>query len=299
MRPVVESMTDSAVATGPSQSLRDRVCLVTGATSGIGRVAATALADMGATVLLTGRDRGRGEAAVEEIRRRGGTAEFLQADFASLQAVRELAAEVRSRHARLDVLLNNAGGVNLERRLTPDGIEQTFAVNHLATFLLTEELRDLLVASAPARIVTVSSEAHRALETLDFDNLQGERRYKPLLAYSISKLANVMFTYELDRQLRDRGVTANCVHPGVVNTGIWGATRGFIRLLTWLAQPFMISAERGARPLIKLASDPECAAVSACYFKKEKAVRSSPLSYDIEVAARLWETSAEMAAAAR
>ena len=184
-------------------------------------MAAVTLAGMGATVLLTGRDRGRGETAVEEIRRRGGTAEFLQADFASLRAVRGLAAEVRSRHSRLDVLLNNAGGVNLERRLTPDGIEQTFAVNHLAAFLLTEELRDLLVASAPARVVTVSSEAHRSLQTLDFDNLQGERRYKPLLAYSISKLANVMFTYELDRRLRDRGVTANCVHPGVVNTGIW------------------------------------------------------------------------------
>ncbi len=226
-----------------------------------------------------------------------GTAEFLQADFASLRAVRELAAEVRSRHARLDVLLNNAGAVNLERRLTPDGIEQTFAVNHLATFLLTEELRDLLVASAPARIVTVSSEAHRALETLDFDNLQGERRYKPLLAYSISKLANVLFTYELDRQLRDRGVTVNCVHPGVVNTGIWSASRGFIRLLIWLAQPFMISAERGARPLIKLATDPDCASVSGCYFKKEKAVPSSPLSYDTQVAARLWERSAAMVAA--
>ena len=292
-------MADSAASTGLSQSLRDRVCLVTGATSGIGRVAATALAGMGATVLLTGRDRGRGEAAVEEIRRRGGTAEFLQADFASLRAVRDLAAEVRSRHSRLDVLLNNAGGVNLERRLTPDGIEQTFAVNHLAAFLLTEELRDLLVASAPARIVTVSSEAHRALETLDFDNLQGERRYKPLLAYSISKLANVMFTYELDRRLRDRGVTANCVHPGVVNTGIWSASRGFIRLLIWLAQPFMISAERGARPLIKLASDPDCAAVSGSYFKKEKAVPSSPLSYDTQVAARLWERSAAMVAAVR
>ena len=279
--------------------MRDRVCLVTGATSGIGRVAAITLADMGATVLLTGRDRGRGEAAVEEILHRGGTAEFLQADFASLRAVRELAAEVRSRHSRLDVLLNNAGGVNLKRRLTPDGIEQTFAVNHLATFLLTEELQDLLVASAPARVVTVSSEAHRVLKTLDFDNLQGERRYKPLLAYGISKLANVMFTYELDRRLRDRGVTANCVHPGVVNTGIWSASRGFIRLLTWLAQPFMISAERGARPLIKLASDPDCAAVSGCYFEKENAVRSSPLSYDTEVAARLWETSVAMVAAVR
>ena len=289
-------MSDSAGSTRPAPSLRNRVCLVTGATSGIGRVAATALADMGATVLLTGRDRRRGEAAIEEIRRRGGTAEFLQVDFASLRAVRALAAEVRSRHSRLDVLLNNAGGVSMERRLTPDGIEQTFAVNHLAPFLLTNELRDLLVASAPARIVTVSSQAHRALKTLEFDNLQGERRYKPLLAYSISKLSNIMFTYELDRQLRHRGVTANCVHPGVVSTGIWNGSRGVIRLLIRLAQPFMLSVERGARPLIKLASDPDCAAISGCYFEKEKAVPSSPLSYDTKVAMRLWETSAAMIA---
>jgi NAD(P)-dependent dehydrogenase (short-subunit alcohol dehydrogenase family) len=292
-------MTDSAAPTELPQNLRDRVCLVTGATSGIGRVTATALAGMGATVLLTGRDRERGEAAVAQIRRRGGTAEFLRVDFTSLRAVRKLAAEVHSRHSRLDVLLNNAGLVNLKRCTTPNGFEQTFAVNHLAAFLLTEELRDLLVASAPARVVTVSSEAHRALKTLDFGNLQGERRYKPLLAYSISKLANVMFTYELDRRLRDHGVTANCVHPGVVNTGIWGAARGFVRLLIRLAQPFMISPERGARPLIKLASDPGCAAVSGCYFEKEKAVPSSPLSYDTVVAARLWETSAAMVAAAR
>lgn len=274
--------------------LRDRVCLVTGATSGIGRVAATALAGMGATVLLAGRDRGRGEAAVTEIRRRGGTAEFLQADFASLRAVRELAAEVRARHSRLDVLLNNAGGVNAERRLTADGIEQTFAVNHLATFLLTEELRQLLVASAPARIVTVSSEAHRMLKTLDFENLQGERRYTGFRAYATSKLANVLHTYELDRQLSGTGVTANCLHPGVVRTGIWASSHGVLRLLTWLAQPFMISAERGARPLIKLASDPACAAVSGRYFLKEKEAPSSPLSYDAEVAARLWETSAAL-----
>ncbi len=293
-------MTDSAASIMEKlpTNLRDRVCLVTGATSGIGRVAATALAGMGATVLLAGRDRGRGEAAVAEIRRRGGTAEFLQADFSSLRAVRELAAAVRSRHTRLDVLLNNAGGVSTERRLTPDGIEQTFAVNHLATFLLTEELRDLLVASAPARIVTVSSEAHRMLKTLDFDNLQGEQSYKGFRAYAISKLANILFTYELDRRLRGSGVTANCLHPGTVRTGIWGAARGILRLLTLMVQPFMISAERGAQPLIKLASDPACATVSGRYFLKLKEVRSSPLSYDTEVAARLWETSAALIAAA-
>lgn len=258
-----------------------------------------ALAGMGATVLLVGRDRGRGEAAVTEIQRRGGgKAEFLQADFSSLKSVRELAAQVRGRWARLDVLLNNAGGVNAERRLTTDGIETTFAVNHLATFLLTEALRDLLVASASARVVTVSSEAHRLLKTFDFDNLQGERRYKPFLAYAASKLANVLFTYELDRRLAGSGVTANCLHPGVVRTSIWGASRGFIRLLTRLAEPFMLSAERGARPLVKLASDPALAGVGGRYFLKDEEVRSSPVSYDTRVATRLWETSAALVASA-
>ncbi len=233
-----------------------------------------------------------------EIRQRGGKAEFLQADFSSLKSVRELAAQVRARCARLDVLLNNAGGVNAERRMTVDGFETTFAVNHLATFLLTEELRDLLVHSAPARVVTVSSEAHRMLKTLDFDNLQGERRYKGFAAYALSKLANVLFTYELDRRLQGSGVTANCVHPGVVRTRIWGASRGFLRLLTRLAEPFMLSAERGARPLIKLASDPALAGISAHYILKDEPVRSSPVSYDTRVAARLWETSAAMVASA-
>ena len=287
-----------STASDAAPVLHDHVCLITGATSGIGREAAKALAGLGATVLLSGRDRGRGEATVTEIRQRGGKAEFVAADFSSLKSVRELAAEVRGRHGRLDVLLNNAGSVNAERRLTADGIEQTFAVNHLATFLLTEELRDLLVASAPARVVTVSSEAHRMLKKLDFDNLQGERRYKPFLAYAVSKLANVLFTYELDRRLAGSGVTANCVHPGVVRTGIWGSSRGIIRLLTRLAQPFMLSAERGARPLIKLASDPALAAVSGHYFSKENDLRSSPVSYDTRVAARLWEISAELTRAA-
>ena len=137
------------------------------------------------------------------------------------------------------------------------------------------------------------------LQTLDFDNLQGERSYRGFRAYAISKLANVLHTYELDRRLRGSGLTANCLHPGVVRTGIWGSSRGFLRLLTWLGQPFMISAERGARPLIKLTSDPACAALSGRYFLKVKEARSSPLSYDTEVAARFWETSAALIAGAR
>ena len=204
------------------------VCLVTGGTSGIGRAVAGQLAAQGATVLLTGRNRARGEAAVAEICGQGGSAEFLPADFASLASVRALAAEVRQRHDRLHILVNNAGFVSgsRTRRLTADGDEETFAVNHLATFLLTNLLRDLLVVGAPARVVTVSSDAHRMVRALDFDNLQCERRYKPFLAYGQSKLANILFTYELSRQLEGSGVTANCLHPGVVRTGIWQAASG-------------------------------------------------------------------------
>ncbi|MBV9127362.1 MAG: SDR family oxidoreductase [Verrucomicrobia bacterium] len=282
--------------------MRGRVCLITGGTSGIGREAALALADLGATVLIVGRDASRGEAVVNEARQRrgggnsGGRVDFLAADFSSLAAVRALAAEVRARHERLHVLLNNAGGVSGQRRLTVDGIERTFAVNHLATFVLTQELLPLLRASAPARVVTVSSEAHRMLPTLDFDNLQGEQRYKMFRAYAVSKLANVLFTYELARRLAGSGVTANCLHPGVVRTGIWGPTRGVLGVLTALAKPFMLSAQRGARPLVKLAGDPALAATTGRYFLKEKEAPSSPVTYDTAVAARLWEVSVALAA---
>ena len=272
------------------------VCLVTGGTSGIGRAVAVQLAQQGATVLLTGRDRARGEAAVTEIRGQGGSAEFLPADFASLASVRALADEVRRRHDRLHVLVNNAGFVSGKtRRLTGDGFEETFAVNHLATFLLTGLLRDLLTASAPARVVTVSSDAHRALRGLDFDNLQCERRYKPILAYSQSKLANVLFTYELARRLEGSGVTATCLHPGVVRTGIWQAASGMLGVIARLAQVFMISPQKSGAYVVRLAVDPALAGVSGRYFNCHKELPSSPASHDPQAAARLWEMSERMA----
>ena len=273
------------------------VCLVTGGTSGIGRAVAAQLASRGATVLLTGRDRARGEAVVAAIRGRGGKADFLAADFASLAAVRTLAEAVRQRHDRLHVLVNNAGFVSGSRtpRLTADGCEETFAVNHLATFLLTRLLRDLLVASAPARVVTVSSDAHRFVNTLDFENLQGERRYKPFLAYSQSKLANVLFTYELSRQLDGSNVTANCLHPGVVRTGIWQAASGVLGVIARLAQPFMISAESSGRAVTRLAADPTLAGVSGRYFNREREAASSPGSHDPLAMKRLWEISERLA----
>ena len=275
-------------------SLRGKVCVVTGATSGIGRETAAGLAALGADVWLVGRDAARGEAALAATRDQngGGQAVFLRADFSSQKEVRRLADEVRARCPRVDVLVNNAGGVCPERRLTVDGIEQTFAVNHLAPFLLTDLLRDHLADEA--RVVTVSSEAHRMLKTLDFDNLQGEKRYKPLLAYAISKLANVLFTYELARRFQGSARTATCLHPGVVRTGIWAESRGLFGLVVTLAKPFMLSSERSARSVVRLAADPTLAATSGHYFNREKEVRSSEFSYDAGLAARLWQVSEAM-----
>ena len=273
------------------------VCLVTGGTSGIGRAVAAQLASRGATVLLTGRDRDRGEAVVAGIRGRGGKADFLVADFASLASVRALADEVRQRHDRLHILVNNAGFVSgsRTRRLTADGFEETFAVNHLATFLLTNLLRDLLRAGAPARVVTVSSDAHRMVNMLDFDNLQCERRYKPFLAYGQSKLENILFTHELSRQLEGSNVTANCLHPGVVRTGIWQAATGILGVIARLAKPFMISAESSGRAVTRLAADPALEGVSGRYFNREREAASSPGSHDPLAMTRLWEISERLA----
>ena len=216
----------------------------------------------------------------------------MAADLSSQASVRQLADQIRARYPRVDVLINNAGGANAERRLTVDGIEETFAVNHLAPFLLTQSLRDVLLASTPGTGPSRCPPRRiGCCKTLDFDNLQGEKRYKPILAYAVSKLANVLFSYELARQLRGSGVTATCMHPGVVSTGIWQSSRGLLRVIVTLAQPFMLSSERAARAVVWLAGDPALADTSGKYFIKEKEVRSSELSYDAETAARLWKMS--------
>ena len=276
--------------------MKNKICLVTGGTSGIGQTAAAALARQGATVLLTGRDRSRGDAAVAAIRDAGGQAEFLPADLSTMANVRALADAVRGRCDRLDVLVNNAGLIGRrERTLTADGFEEVFAVNHLAPFLLTHRLGDLLRAAAPARVVTVSSDAHKSLRTLDFDNLQGERRYKPFLAYSQSKLENVLFTYELARRMAAAGVTANCLHPGVVRTRIWQAAgTGLLGALVAVGKLFMISAERGGASVARLAADPALAGVTGRYFHRDREGVSTPVTHDPQVAARLWEISARL-----
>jgi len=276
--------------------MQGKVCLVTGATSGIGLVTARELARQGARVVLVGRNPARCEAAVAQIRIETGNAEVeaLLADLSSQQQVRELARRFCESHPRLDVLVNNAGGMWMRRELTADGLEMTFAVNHLAYFLLTHLLLDVLKASAPARIVNVSSEAHRKA-VLDFDDLMGERRYSGWRAYCRSKLANLLFTYELKRRLGGTGVTANAVHPGWVATGFAGNNgwRGWVWRLA--ARCFALSPEHGARTIVYLASSPDLASFSGGYFIRERAVPSSPASYDNAAGRRLWEVSGALA----
>ena len=273
-----------------------KVCLITGATSGIGKATAMGLASMGAGVVMVGRDRGRGEAAMAEIKKESGNAsvDLVLADLSSQEEIRRLADEFEQAYPRLDVLVNNAGVFCGKRTTTADGVETTFAVNHLAYFLLTNLLLDKIKASAPSRIVTVSSGDHRN-GTIDFDDLQGEKGYKGAKAYSQSKLANVLFTYELARRLEGTGVTANCLHPGAgirtnFGSGVPGAFGFMVRALT----PLMKSPEKGAQTSIYLASSPEVEGSSGGYFAKKAEARSSDVSHDARLARRLWEVSANL-----
>ncbi|WP_020575608.1 SDR family oxidoreductase [Actinopolymorpha alba] len=279
-------------------TVKDKTVLVTGATSGIGLEASVELARQGARVVLVGRDRGRAEAAVAAVRDRAGAdvpgASYLLCDFSSQASIRALAREFAAGHDRLDVLVNNAGAVNKVRRLTEDGIEMTFAVNHLGYFLLTNLLLDLLLASAPARVVTVASIGHRS-GTLDFDDLGYERGYQIMRAYARSKLANVVFANELARRLDGTGVTSNSLHPGAVNTNIWsGAPTWAKPVIGLFLRPFFISPERGAEPIVQLASSPDLDSVSGAYFEKGVPVAPAQLAQDPDLAARLWKVSAEL-----
>jgi NAD(P)-dependent dehydrogenase (short-subunit alcohol dehydrogenase family) len=271
-----------------------KVVLITGGTSGIGRAAATALAAMGAEVVVTGRNRGRGEAAVEEIRNTTGNerVSLMLADLSVQAEVRSLAERFREGHDRLDVLVNNAGLVQSKRTETPDGLEMTFAVNHLAPFLLTNLLLDLLKESAPSRIVTVSSEARRGA-SIDFDDLQSERRYRGFPVYGMTKKANILFTYELAERLEGTGVVANCLHPGAVSTNFGRNNRGPMALLFRLFKPFMRSPDQGADTLVYLASSPEAGALNGKYLTDRRAV-SPAEPRDEATQKRLWEASEEL-----
>ena len=273
-----------------------RSVLVTGGTGGIGLATATELARIGARVGIVGRSADRGAAAAETIRRAapGGQVDVLAFNLSAQAEVRGVAADVRGRYSHLDVLVNNAGGYWAHRHVTVDGLERTFAVNHLAPFLLTHLLRDLLIGSAPARVVTVSSSA-QAMGRIDFDDLQGGRSYQGQRAYNQSKLANVLFTYELARRLAGTGVTANAVHPGVADTSFGRADSGWwMRAMLPLVRPVMRSPEKAAATSVHLACAPELATVTGTYFANSRPKRSSPRSYDTEVARRLWRVSCEL-----
>ena len=279
------------------ETMRDKTVLVTGATDGIGKETARRLAEMGARVFVAGRNPEKGAIAVRDIATNTGTdrTEFLQADLSVQADVRGLAKAVRERTDRLDVLVNNAGVIMFRREETRDGIEMTFGLNHLNYFLLTHELLDLLKASAPARIVSVASIAHRRA-VIDLNDLQLTNGFGSWKAYSRSKLANIMFTYALARRLEGTGVTANCLHPGFVRSHFGQNNRFLARVGISLAMRFgnAISVAQGAQTSVHLASAPGVAGQTGLYFDESKAVKSNEASYDQEAQEKLWNISAEM-----
>ena len=277
-------------------SMKGKTCLVTGATAGIGEITARELARKGARVILVGRSPERCAAATGRIRSQTGSSavESLVADLSSQAEVRRLADEVRGRCDRLDVLVNNAGAMYLDRRESVDGIELTLALNHLSYFLLTNALLDLVKAGSPARIVNVASDAHKGA-SIDFDDLQSRRGYSGWRTYQRSKLANILFTQELARRLEGTGVTVNTLHPGFVRTSFFKDFGGLVGFIMKLGAALVaITPEEGAKTTIYLASSPEVEGVTGRYFVKSRPATSSPQSHDRGAAERLWKVSEEL-----
>jgi retinol dehydrogenase 12 len=272
-------------------------CLVTGASSGIGKETALQLAVMGATVVIVARDAARGAAAEAEITGRVPLAqvEVMTADLSSLAQVRRLAGDVLGRHGRLDVLVNNAGVISPHRQLTDDGLETTFATNHLGPFLLTSLLHGLLERSAPARVVTVSSAAHKQVRVIPWDDLPRGKQSAQGQAYPVSKLLNILFTVELASRLADTGITANCLHPGFVRTSLGRDVTGVLGTVLPLILRLRPGPAAGARTPVYLASSPEVAGVTGSYFVNCKPAEPSALAKDIQAAARLWSLSEDLA----
>ncbi|MEO8609590.1 MAG: SDR family oxidoreductase [Chloroflexota bacterium] len=262
-----------------------KICLVTGATDGVGKITALRLAQAGATVIGVGRNPEKIKAVLDEIGDVPGSLEFLTADLSSQAEVRGLADEFKRKYDHLDVLVNNAGALFTDYRESVDGIEMTFALNHLSYFLLTNLLLDTIRASAPARIINVASDAHQG-NIINFDDLNHKRNYREWTAYGASKLANILFSYELARRLQDSDVTVNALHPGFVNTNFQRAAG--------LNMRGPLTPEEGADTQIWLAQSAEVEGVTGKYFVRRKDTRSSDVSYDQASARRLWETSAEM-----
>jgi retinol dehydrogenase-14 len=275
-----------------ADEIRGKICLITGASSGIGKATALGLAKLGATIVMVGRDRDRTENARAEVSRASGNnrLEVALCDLSSQAEVRRLAAEFEAGHDRLDVLINNAAVVPKRRTLTVDGLEMQFAVNHLAYFMLTNLLLDRLKASIPSRIIIVSSGTHYRV-VLDRENLQGEKRYKPMAQYGQTKLLNLYFGYELARRLAGTGVTVNSLSPGLTATGL---SREFSAFSRFVFKALGKTAERGAGIVVQLASSPDVADLTGRYFQGTREVKSSALSYDQEIARRVWEMSEKL-----
>lgn len=276
--------------------MQGKICLITGGTNGIGKATAKALARMGATVVIVGRDAQKTYRVVEEIRSTSGNknVDSLIADLSSQQDVRRIADEFKSKYQHLHVLLNNAGGTFATRQLSIDGIEMTFALNHLAYFLLSNLLLEKMKASAPARIINVSSDAH-STSKIEFDNLQGERSFSSFEPYGNSKLANILFTIELARQLEGTGVTVNALHPGLTNTGFGKNNPGVLMKIMAVLIPLIArSPEKGAQTSIYLASSPAVQGLSGKYFVDSKEAQPALQAADGNVAKQLWNVSSAM-----
>ncbi|GHO93062.1 short-chain dehydrogenase [Reticulibacter mediterranei] len=278
-----------------AMNMRGKVCLVTGSSSGIGKATAKELARLGATVVMICRNRAKGEAAQVEIKAASGNAQvdLIIADLSELSQVRHAANSFTQKYTQLHVLINNAGGLKSEWEVTSDGLEYAFVTNYLAPFLLTELLLDTLRASVPARIINVSSAGH-ALGSIDFTDLQGERRYSPSKAYAQSKLAQLYYTYELADRLKGTGITVNALHPGAVATNFNDSLTGFVRFIGMFNNFVGTSPEKGAQTTLYLATSPEVEGVSGKYFSKSKETPSSKRSYDVTVRKRLWQVSEEL-----
>ncbi|HUC68191.1 MAG TPA: SDR family oxidoreductase [Stellaceae bacterium] len=278
-------------------AMAGKLCVVTGATSGIGLVAAERLAAAGARLILVGRDKARGEAARTRIQRHAPGAQLTlrYADLSLVAEMNRLAAEIAAAEPRIDVLINNAGAMFTSRSVTADGLERTFALNHMAYFVLASRLRGALATAAPARIVNVASEAHRG-NVLDFADLQSARGYRGFRVYGRSKLANILFTRELARRLEGSGITANCLHPGFVASRFGDNNPGLPRLGIGIAKRFFaLSPEQGAETVVYLAASPEVAGVTGGYFDKCRVRLPSAQAQDDAAARRLWEESAKLA----
>jgi retinol dehydrogenase 12 len=276
--------------------MRGKTVVITGGTSGIGEVVAVALAKMGARIVLVARDKSRGNATLTRLRDSApGIAHSVHfADLLRLAEVKRVAAEIADHEPRIDILINNAGALFATRRLTEGGLERTFALNHMAYFVMTEGLRERLLASAPARIISTASAAHEGA-TLDFDDLQSAKSFGAMKAYGRSKLCNILFTRELARRLHGTGVTANCLHPGFVATRFGDQSGGLMSPLVRLAKFLAISPAKGAETIIYLASSPDVAEATGQYFYKSAPTMPSSAAQDDRSALLLWQHSAALA----